>query len=135
MRLLHPDVVLLVVSAAPHLLAAAVVVTYPLERMSAAIETATMTVVTEVIALAAQMIGKIYSAELWWKPFTDTKSGTVMSRMTVTMIARTAQMTKTGKVNCNSRAVPRTKLADTRMAAAVDSPPPERTHDELDIAE
>lgn len=64
--------------------------------------------------------------------------GTVMSRKSVTVIAmraeRTEPMAKTGKVNLISRVEPRTKLADTVMVAALESPPPQ-THDELDTAE
>jgi hypothetical protein len=60
-----------------------------------------------------------------------------MSRMSViaTKLARTEPTAKTGKVNWNLRAATRTKLADTQMAVALDSPPPMNSHDELDTAE
>ncbi len=47
---------------------------------------------------------------------------------------KTVPMVKTAKVNLLFRVEPRTKLADTVMAVAMESPPPQ-THDELDTAE
>jgi len=82
-KALHLDVVLLAVVVAPHPLDVDVVVTFPLARMNAEIETETTIVETVVeTALAARM------------------TGTVMSRMSVivTKLARMEPTAKTGKL-------------------------------------
>ena len=134
------DVVLLAVVVALHLLDVAVAVISPLARMNAVTETEITIVETAVIVPAAQKIGKktCQSSILVLEYQTLTRNqGTVMSRKNVTVtvmrFARMAQMAKTGKVILRFRTVPRTKLADTQPAVALDSPP--QTHDELDTAE
>jgi hypothetical protein len=136
-QLLHHVVVPLVALVALALPVAVPVVTTLLARMIVVTATATMiaaTEVTEVIVLAALMRGQILVSH-YFNHLLISFIEIVMLRknVTVTKSARMepAEKTAPGKVNLFFRHILRTKLADTQMAVAMESPP---THDELDVA-
>jgi len=130
------DAVLLAVADALHLLDVAVVTSHP-ERMIVETVTEITIVETEVTDPVVQMIGKNCALDLSPSPTHVCAIGTVISRMSETVIVRkferTAPTAKIGKVILYFRLERRTKLADNQMAVAMDSPPP--AHDELDTAE
>jgi hypothetical protein len=136
---LQLDVVLLLVVVVVLLLpdAAVVAITLPARTTVVIVtETTTAVTVTVVIVRAALTTGKYvaFCMGVVWFAEIFTEIAKLRKIVNVKKAEKTVPMAKTAKVNLPFRAEPRTKLADTAMAVAMESPTPQ-THDELDTAE